>query len=165
MCRCPGERRSREGWRPGLVVCMFFFWQAFVRDAFYSLQCLESVLFPLQSVSFHCRSASVFAWKPEGMGQPLWPCESTLKAWSKRGGGCGPSRHNSMSLQTHKDRHVCWQPFIRDRRAKQGSHGWARVLDDLISGMFEELLAFLGGLIWLDVLVVSQQQSRGIFFF
>lgn len=72
-------------WWPGLVVCMFFFWQAFVRDAFYSLKCLESVPFPLQSVSFYCSAARVFAWRPGGMGQLLQPCDSRLKAWSKGG--------------------------------------------------------------------------------
>lgn len=75
MSCCPEEQRS-AGWWPGLVVCMFFFWQAFVRDAFCSSKCLESVPFPLHSVSFHCSAASVFAWKPDGMGQLLWPCES-----------------------------------------------------------------------------------------
>lgn len=119
----PLSRRVEEsgGWRPGLVVCMFFFWQALGRDAFYSLKCLESVPFPLQSVSFHCSAVSVFAWKPEGKGQLLWPCESRFKAGGKGGESCGPLRHKQLHvyLQTLKDRHVCWRPFITQESRKR----------------------------------------------
>lgn len=110
---------------------MFFFWQAFGRDAFYSLKCLESVPFPLQPVSFHCSAVSVFAWKPEGKGQLLWPCESRSEAWGKGGDSCGPLGHKQwhVYLQTLKDRHVCWRPFIASRKAERGFHGGGRAID------------------------------------
>lgn len=43
-----------------------FFCRGSGGDACYSLKCLESVPFPLQSVSFRLSTAGVFTWSPEG---------------------------------------------------------------------------------------------------
>lgn len=82
------RREERVGGGGGwgvLVVCMFFR-QGLGGDACWSLKCLESVPFPLQSVSFHFSSGDVFAWRPEGEGRSLWPCES-VQASAERGEG------------------------------------------------------------------------------
>lgn len=62
-------------------LCVVFFWQGSGGDACYSPKCLESVPFPLQSVSFHCSSGNVFALRPEGKGRALWPCESGFQQY------------------------------------------------------------------------------------
>lgn len=46
------------------------------RAACYSLECLESVPFPLQSVSFCHGGGDVFARRPEVKRRALWPSES-----------------------------------------------------------------------------------------
>lgn len=79
MFRFPDEH---ERWGAVLVVRLFFFFLDSAQAEMLSIltECLESVPFPLQSVSFHCSGGDVFAWRPEGKGQALWPSESRLSA-------------------------------------------------------------------------------------
>lgn len=75
MSRCPDAQRWLETRVGSLYVLGFSSLWGSGGDACYSLKCLESVSFPLQSVSFLCSRGDVFAWRPGGKRPALWPCE------------------------------------------------------------------------------------------
>lgn len=91
MFRFPDEHKR---WGGTSVGCQSFLVLAQAEMLSILTECLESVPFPLQSVSFHCSGGDVFAWRPEGKGQALWPCESRPSVVRGRKGiGCKPQRH------------------------------------------------------------------------